>query len=106
MNDKISKWNDRYRAREGLHGMQPAPLVVEAASLAGEPGIALDIACGAGRNALYLAENGWMVIAVDGSSVAIQLLNKEAKKRGLTDRIETHVADLESRPRDFAQDDY
>jgi tellurite methyltransferase len=58
------------------------------------PGRALDLACGTGRNALWLAAHGWRVAAVDGSPVAIETLRKEARARRL--KMETHVANLES----------
>ena len=62
----------------------PHPLLVQVAELL-PPGRALDLACGAGRNALYLASLGWQVTAVDSSAVAL------AQLRG----VETHLADLE-----------
>ncbi len=53
------------------------------------PGVALDLACGPGRNALYLAERGWRVTAVDGSQIAItKLCARNAD-------IDARVADLE-----------
>jgi SAM-dependent methyltransferase len=70
----------------------PTPLLVEtAATLA--PGKALDLACGAGRNALWLAEHGWEVTAVDGAQAAIEILRTRATERGL--KINALVADLE-----------
>jgi len=57
------------------------------------PGAALDLACGPGRNALYLMEQGWRVTAVDGSAVAIQILRKRAGKENLA--MDARVADLE-----------
>jgi SAM-dependent methyltransferase len=63
-------WDERYRASELLWGLPPNRWVAE--ELAGaEPGRALDLACGEGRNALWLAEQGWQVTAVDFSAVAI-----------------------------------
>lgn len=92
---EIAHWNERYRSApcpaEDLNA--PAtPLVVETASRL-RPGRALDLACGTGRNALWLAEHGWTVTAVDGSEVAIQILNERASEKGLA--IHTVVADLE-----------
>jgi tellurite methyltransferase len=83
----IEKWNERYRA--GRHSFDaPSPLVERfAADLA--PGVALDLACGPGRNALYLAEHGWRVTAVDGSPIAI------AKLRERNAGIDARTADLE-----------
>lgn len=66
--------------------MPPAHLLVEfAAKLA--PGDALDLACGSGRNALWLAERGWRVTAVDRSEEAIA---------GLRGKVDARVADLEA----------
>jgi SAM-dependent methyltransferase len=53
------------------------------------PGAALDLASGPGRNAIYLAEHRWRVTAVDGSSIAIELL------RAGNPSIDARVADLE-----------
>ncbi|MGH9524392.1 MAG: methyltransferase domain-containing protein [Terriglobales bacterium] len=61
--------------------MTPTPLLVETAAKL-TPGRALDLACGSGRNAIWLAEHGWQVTAVDRSPVEIP-------------GVETHVADLE-----------
>ena len=61
----------------------PTPLLVETASKL-KPGRALDLACGTGRNAVWLAEHGWKVTAVDRS-------------RAIDDSLRSarHVADLE-----------
>lgn len=85
---QIEKWNERYR--EGLDDL-PIPLsffVDFASTLA--PGRALDLACGAGRHSIWLAERGWQVDAVDGSAVAIEQL----KQRGL--QVRARVADIEA----------
>jgi SAM-dependent methyltransferase len=66
------------------------PLLIQAADML-PPGRALDLACGPGRHALYLARLGWRVTAVDSSAVAIGLLR--AQSAGLA--INTHLADLE-----------
>ena len=101
MRDRIEKWNERYAAGEGLHEMRPSPPLEEAIEGV-EPGLALDVACGAGRHALFLAERGWRVVAVDGSKVGVERMMAEAARRGVADRIDARVADLESRPRGFA----
>jgi tellurite methyltransferase len=59
----------------------PSPLLVETAGKL-KPGRALDLACGTGRNAVWLAEHGWQVTAVDRSPIAIPT-------------VDTYVADLE-----------
>jgi tellurite methyltransferase len=92
---EISGWDARYRsgerAAEDLDAT-PIPLLVETAMRLA-PGKALDLACGAGRNALWLAEQGWGVTAVDGSQVAIEILRGRAAERGVT--VKTKVANLE-----------
>ena len=58
------------------------------------PGSALDLASGPGRNAQYLAKRGWMVTAIDGSPVAIDILRAQARERNLS--IDARIADLEA----------
>jgi tellurite methyltransferase len=83
----IEKWDQRYRAGQQL-SEPPSPLVQRfVADLA--PGTALDLASGPGRNALYLAERGWRVTAVDGSPTAI------SKLRERNAAIDARIADLE-----------
>jgi SAM-dependent methyltransferase len=88
-------WNARYRsgerAAEDLEAA-PTPLLVETA-LRLKPGRALDLASGAGRNALWLAEHGWCVTAVDAAEAAIEILRQRAAARGVT--VDARVADLE-----------
>lgn len=95
------RWNERYARREETHGFTPAPPLV-AATVGVSPGTALDIACGAGRHAIFLAEQGWHVVAVDGARVGIELMLAEAAARECRDRIEAHIIDLESEPATFA----
>ena len=87
----IEQWNERYRAGEQLF-QEPSPLVTRFSSGL-KPGRALDLACGAGRNSLYLAEHGWQVEAVDGSPLAIEILLERAREKNLS--VDARVADLE-----------
>jgi len=84
------------------HWDAPVPLVVKFAGAV--RGRALDLACGSGRNALYLAELGWHVTAVDGSPVALEVLGARARERGL--KIDTRIADLERGEFQIASDTY
>jgi SAM-dependent methyltransferase len=61
------KWDARYRKRLG--GTEPSPILAKYWSLA-SVGKALDIACGNGRNSIFLAEKGFFVDAVDISTLA------------------------------------
>lgn len=64
-------WDNRYRSGSGGQGGRPSPhLASEVAGLA--PGSALDAGCGLGGNAIWLAEQGWRVTAVDVSAVALE----------------------------------
>jgi SAM-dependent methyltransferase len=64
-------WDERYKQAEWLWSLEPNRFVAEV--LGGrEPGRALDLACGEGRNALWLASRGWRVTAVDFSEVAVE----------------------------------
>lgn len=64
-------WDARYRERPSVWGRPPNRFVTE--HLTGlDPGTAIDLAAGEGRNAVWLAERGWSVIAVDFSPVAIE----------------------------------
>jgi tellurite methyltransferase len=88
----LSGWEARYQSA-GTGEDKATPLLVS--TLADKvPGKALDLACGSGRNALWLAQAGWQVTAVDGSRSAIAQLREKADKQNL--EIETVVADLQS----------
>jgi tellurite methyltransferase len=97
----LEQWNERYRAGEQLFDA-PVPLVVQFAPPA--RGRALDLACGSGRNALYLAELGWQVTAVDGSPVVLDVLRSRAAGSGL--KVDVRVADLERGEFEISPDGY
>ncbi len=87
----MADWNERYL--RGEHATEePSRLLVRAVEEIA-PGRALDLACGAGRHAVFLAERGWHVVAVDSSRVGIGLTRRRAAERGV--EVETRVADLE-----------
>lgn len=75
------RWNERYRLRSP--SFDPAGLVVKHADLL-EGGRALDLACGAGANALFLAEHGYRVDAIDLSEVALGIAQTEGRRRGVS----------------------
>lgn len=75
-------WNRRYAGAELLWSAGPNRfLVAEAADL--PPGRALDLAAGEGRNAIWLAERGWKVTAVDFADVALAKARRLAAGRGV-----------------------
>ncbi len=81
------KWDARYLTRKG--GMQPSAILKKFWSIA-PVGQALDIACGNGRNSLFLAAKGFDVDAVDISTVAT------ARLAGQSPRITVIQADLDT----------
>ena len=88
-------WNERYRSAAAVWSGNPNPhLVTDAAGLA--PGTALDVGAGEGADAIWLAERGWRVTAVDISGVALQRAAAEAERHGadVAERIEWIRADL------------
>ncbi|MFN8121611.1 MAG: class I SAM-dependent methyltransferase [Thermoleophilia bacterium] len=75
-------WDRRYTAAELVWTARPNRfLVAEALPLA--PGRALDLAAGEGRNAVWLAERGWTVTAVDFSAVGLEKGRAMASHRGV-----------------------
>ena len=97
--DARNRWNERYAQadREWLPETPSEWLVEHEALLAGG-GRALDVACGDGRNALYLAQLGYMVDAIDVSDVAVDAVRATVQARGLTMTIVPRVVDLEREP--------
>ncbi|MFE1593890.1 class I SAM-dependent methyltransferase [Nocardia sp. NPDC058705] len=82
-------WEDFYREREQIWTGNPNPLLVrEVAELA--PGTALDIGCGEGADAIWLAQRGWQVTGVDISATAMQRGAQRAAEAGVTIAWERH----------------
>jgi len=65
----MTRWDEKYRAGYGANGTPEPALTKAIADIS--PGVALDLACGRGRNAVYLASRRWAVTALDSSQVAI-----------------------------------
>ncbi|UKD54813.1 NAD(P)/FAD-dependent oxidoreductase [Amycolatopsis sp. FU40] len=88
-----ASWEERYRSRDEMWSGRPNDqLVTEARGL--EPGHALDAGCGEGGDALWLAQQGWRVTAVDFSTTAIERGRAQAAKLGVADRITWVAADV------------
>lgn len=80
-------WEARYNQRDQLWSGKPNDLLVrEIEGVA--PGTALDLGCGEGGDAIWLAERGWHVTAADISTTALARGAAEAERRGLASRIE------------------
>ena len=100
LNPQIDKWETRYKANANALLKPPLGPIVEAVSTL-KPGKALDLACGPGRHAIWLAQRGWNVDAVDGSSAALDHLRSFANANGCSRQIQTTCADLEANPSAF-----
>jgi len=103
--DAASLWDERYRSKSQIWSGKPNPqLVREAGGL--RPGHALDLGCGEGADAIWLAQHGWTVTAVDVSAVALERAHGHEKaalaresvhaaEGAIASRIHWQQADLE-----------
>lgn len=89
------KWDARYRAGAYAERAHPTALLAEWLDRCPR-GRALDVACGAGRNALFLAAAGYAVDAVDISPAGLERGSATTPKRGV--EVSWHCVDLEERP--------
>ena len=92
-------WDERYRSAARIWSGEPNPQLV--AEVAGRPpGRALDVGCGEGADAIWLARQGWTVVATDISSVALERGAQHARDTdpALPARIEWRQADLLAGP--------
>ena len=79
---QAADWDARYSERDGARwsGRPNGRLLAEAADLA--PGRALDVGCGEGADAIWLARRGWTVTAIDISDVAVTRARQAAERAG------------------------
>ncbi|MGX1760267.1 SAM-dependent methyltransferase [Streptomyces lydicus] len=91
--DAIAFWDGVYTARPAADGPQPNARLTETGTGL-PPGDAMDLGCGNGGDALWLARLGWQVTAVDISAVAVERLAALVRAHGLGDRVTTVRADL------------
>jgi len=89
-------WNERYRQAAIWSGEPNARLVEEASALA--PGIALDAGCGEGADAIWLAERGWRVTAVDIAAAALDRARAVDVPARVAERIVWQQGDLVANP--------
>lgn len=77
-----AEWDERYSAADQVWSGEPnGALVAEVAGL--EPGRALDVGCGEGADAVWLARRGWQVTALDVSRVALDRAERHARDNGV-----------------------
>jgi len=102
--DRI-QWNERYRQGEGPvsgranYRLEPYAAHVDALAVAvrarGETPTALDVACGPGGTALWLARRGWRVTGVDVSEEALEKARFMVAEAGVADRCTFLQVDLD-----------
>ncbi len=91
-------WDERYSSAGQLWSGEPnSQLVAQAGDL--PPGDALDVGCGEGADAIWLARRGWNVTAIDISAVALERAAAHAQARGreVASRVRWQREDLLSR---------
>ena len=93
-----AQWDARYRAEPDLWTKEPNARLVQFVEEL-EPGRALDVGAGDGRNAIWLATQGWSVTAIDLSTVALERAAERAAARDA--QLECIVADW--RGHDFGE---
>ncbi len=92
----ILKWNAKYLVAAHLQDQSPDEELVRLSKQLPRKGLALDLACGLGKNSLFLARCGLTVEALDGSIVGLKRLNKAAASQGLASKITTHQTDIDT----------
>ncbi|GGY80444.1 class I SAM-dependent methyltransferase [Streptomyces nitrosporeus] len=86
-------WDDRYRESDRIWSGSPNTVLVrEVEGL--EPGRALDLGCGEGADAVWLARRGWRVTATDISRVALERAAGHGVDAGVADRVDWQWHDL------------
>ncbi|HEY1840550.1 MAG TPA: class I SAM-dependent methyltransferase [Mycobacterium sp.] len=93
MSEAQQAWEKHYGARERVWSGRVNVRLAELAEPM-SPGRALDLGCGEGADAIWLAEHGWHVTAVDISQTALDRAAVEAANRDLTTRIDFQRHDL------------
>jgi SAM-dependent methyltransferase len=96
-------WDERFE--RGQYPQDPEPSALLRRHVASAPdGRALDIATGTGRNAVFLADRGYRVDAIDSSRAGLDITRERAAERGVEERLECIQADVPSH--EFPTDAY
>ncbi|QFG20815.1 bifunctional 2-polyprenyl-6-hydroxyphenol methylase/3-demethylubiquinol 3-O-methyltransferase UbiG [Actinomadura sp. WMMB 499] len=88
-NETEEFWEEHYRARDRVWSGNPNPVMVGVVE-ALDPGTALDLGCGEGADAVWLARRGWRVTAVDVSAVALERAAAHAAEAGVDVEFQRH----------------
>ncbi len=90
----MDKYDQVYRKTGSYFGTEPEPILKDNIDLINQSAWVLDIGAGQGRNAIYLAKNGFSVEAIDSSHEAIDSIRKQADQQNLM--IDTVIASFDS----------
>lgn len=82
-NPEHAKWEERFRRPGYWAGDEPGQFLREILPLVGHPGCALELAMGEGRNAVYLAQQGWRVTGVELTAAGLEKTALLAQSRGV-----------------------
>lgn len=94
MNSVIDQWNKKYASDDLVFGTTPNGFLTEQAALYKPGGRILAVGDGEGRNGVWLAEQGFDVLSVDGASNGLLKANQQARQRGVSTHFHTECADL------------
>lgn len=86
-------WDEFYSERQRIWSGKPNDALVREVSMIA-PGRAIDLGCGEGADAIWLAQRGWTVTGVDISAVALGRAALHAEEAGVADRITWIASDL------------
>ncbi|MFV0634021.1 class I SAM-dependent methyltransferase [Demequina sp.] len=89
-----SSWEERYQSRPAVWSGQPNQPLVDEIEHITEPGTALEVGCGEGADAVWLAGQGWLVTAVDLSRTALARATAHADEAGVAQHITFTDTDL------------
>lgn len=88
-------WEERYRAKQAVWSGRPTQVLVDEVEPLLEPATVLEFGCGEGADAVWLAQHGWLVTAVDLSSTALERARKHAEQAGVDQHITFTDADAD-----------
>lgn len=94
--DRI-RWNRKYSDPSFKTDWAPTLMLAERIGQL-EAGRALDVACGVGANALFMAKRGWQVDALDISDVAIERLRRAGTTEGVLENLNLILGEAETQP--------
>lgn len=91
----MTSWDERFASGSYPAAPEPSPVLRHYVD-AFPPGRALDVAAGTGRNALFLADAGYTVDAIDQSRVGLETIREHATERDVADRVRCIQSDVPS----------